>query len=147
MEHTNNTMPTLLSLFFSLVLLLPVAHANAQADEEAKQTTQTRTSSNGLYEVTIDSWLKPLKLGRMHAWTASVRTPDGKPVTNADIKVGGGMPIHNHGFPTQPEMTKQLEEGVYLLEGFKFSMGGPWLITLDITVGKDTDTVAFDIDM
>lgn len=132
----------LVTLFLSVFCLQSVAAA--KMDE---QTTQTRTSGNGLYEVTVDSYLKPLQLGRMHAWTASIRTADGAPVTDAEIRVGGGMPIHNHGFPTQPEMTKQLEDGVYLLEGFKFSMRGPWVMILDITSGDTTDSVAFDIDM
>lgn len=128
-------------LLFSLAGLIP-----AQAGQD-EQTTQTRISSNGNFEVTIESYLKPLRLGRMHAWTANIHTKDDKPVSNASIKVGGGMPIHNHGFPTQPEMTKQLEPGKYLIEGFKFSMGGPWIILLDITVDDKTDTVAFDINM
>lgn len=132
----------LISLFLSVFCMQSVVAA--KMDE---QTTQTRTSGNGLYEVTIDSYLKPLKLGRMHAWTASIRTADDTPVTDAEIKVSGGMPIHNHGFPTQPEMTKQIEDGVYLIEGFKFSMGGPWVMILDITSGENTDSVAFDIDM
>jgi len=83
----------------------------------------------------------------MHAWTANIRTAAGKPVTNASIKIAGGMPIHNHGFPTQPEMTEQIEPGLYLIEGFKFSMGGPWIILLDITTDDQSDTVAFDINM
>ncbi|WP_207891883.1 FixH family protein [Thiogranum longum] len=109
--------------------------------------THTRTSSEGLYEVTIESRQNPLQLGRMHAWTATIRTPEGAPVTGARIKVGGGMPIHNHGFPTEPEVTRELEAGVYLIEGVKFSMRGPWVIFLDITAGDQSDSVAFDIDM
>lgn len=138
----NTVKTSLLLLILAWCMAAPVAAA-----DEADQTIQTRTTSKGLYEVTIESWLKPLKLGRMHAWTATIRTPDGKPVTDASIKISGGMPIHNHGFPTQPEMTKQLEDGVYLLEGFKFSMGGPWVMILDIQEGENTDSVAFDIDM
>lgn len=140
-----NLMPTL----YALLLLLTSAAASLplSAADTNEQTTQTRTSSNGRYEVTIDSWLKPLRLGRMHAWTATIKTPDGKLVTDASIKISGGMPIHNHGFPTEPEMTKQLEDGVYLLEGFKFSMGGPWVMILDIKVDEETDSVAFDINL
>lgn len=118
----------------------------AQSDPQ-DQTKQTRISSDGHFEVTMESLLQPLKLGRMHAWKATVTNTDGKSVTNATFTVGGGMPIHNHGFPTQPEMTKQIEPGVYLIEGFKFSMNGPWIILLDISSDDRTDTVAFDIDM
>jgi len=123
-----------------VMLYLPISNAT-------EQTTQTRTSSNGKYSVTIDSYMKPLRLGRMHAWTADIRDADDKPVDNVAIKISGGMPIHNHGFPTEPEMTKQLEPGKYLLEGFKFSMGGPWVIILDITLDGETDSVAFDVNM
>ena len=112
-----------------------------------EQTTQTRVSSSGIFTVTIDSWMKPLKLGRMHAWQAEIKSSDGKPVIGASIKIGGGMPIHNHGFPTQPVMTSEKEPGLYILEGFKFSMRGPWIIYLDITANGKTDSVAFDISM
>ena len=133
-------------IFVTFLLLSFSSFGSVQAADQ-EQTKQSRLSSNGRYEVTIESWLKPLKLGRMHAWAANIRTIDGKPVTNAAIKVAGGMPIHNHGFPTQPEMTEQVEPGLYLIEGFKFSMSGPWIILLDITVDNNTDTVAFDINM
>lgn len=132
---------TLASLFLCLLT------AAALADTGSDGATQTRTSSDGLYVVTVDSQLKPLQLGRMHAWTATVKTADGEPVTGATIKVGGGMPIHNHGFPTEPEVTSELEPGVYLIRGVKFSMRGPWVLYLDITADDQTDSVAFDIDL
>ena len=141
-------MKTLTTPLFTLFLLIAgAASMPLSANDANDQTNQTRTSSNGHFEVTIDSWLKPLKLGRMHAWTATVRNPEGVLVTDADVRISGGMPIHNHGFPTDPEMTRQLEDGVYLLEGFKFSMGGPWVIILDITANGETDSVAFDVNM
>ena len=136
-----------ISKTFFIILLFTLSGFISAQSENSEQTKQTRISSDGNYEVTIESWLKPLRLGRMHAWAANIRTTDGKPVTNATIKVGGGMPIHNHGFPTEPEMTEQVDPGVYLIEGFKFSMSGPWIILLDITVDNKTDTVAFDINM
>lgn len=119
----------------------------AYAENSTEQNKQSRISQDGHYKVTVESWLNPLRLGRMHAWQAEVKTSDGEPVTDATITVSGGMPIHNHGFPTQPEVTKQLEDGVYLIEGVKFSMRGPWVLLLNITSGDTTDTVAFDINM
>ena len=138
-------MKTLKQLLFAFTLL--TMSASSSAVDATDQGTQTRISEKGLYHVTVTSWLKPLRLGRMHAWEANVTTADGKPVTDAEIKVGGGMPIHNHGFPTQPEATKQIKDGVYLIEGVKFSMRGPWLLFLDITSNNKTDSVAFDINM
>ncbi len=132
-----------LGIAFFLFFSHPVFAESTDQD----QANQTRISSNGTFHVTVDSWLKPLKLGRMHAWTADITTEDGQPVTDAVIKVGGGMPIHNHGFPTQPEVTRQIEDGKYLIEGVKFSMRGPWVLFLDITSMGKSDSVAFDITM
>ena len=133
-------------IFLTILLVSLPGLSNAENNSQ-DQTKKTRISSDGIYTVTIESYLKPLMLGRMHAWTANIRIADGEPVTNASIQITGGMPIHNHGFPTKPEMTKQIEPGLYLMEGFKFSMQGPWIIILDITVENKTDTVAFNINM
>lgn len=142
---------TYMKHFYNLVLILiftgsASTYLAAETDNQL-QTTQTRTSSEGIYKVTISSQLNPLQLGQIHSWTAKILTADDVPVTNANIIISGGMPIHNHGFPTQPMMTKILDDNTYLLEGFKFSMGGPWVIVLDITADSVTDTVAFDINM
>jgi hypothetical protein len=54
------------------------------------------------------------------------------------------MPEHNHGFPTEPEIT-EASGGDYLLEGVKFSMAGWWELKLDITAGDQSDTVTFNV--
>lgn len=138
---------TLFKHMFPFLVLFGLSGMGSAEDVSLTQGTQTRLSSDGLYEVTIDSRLKPLQLGRMHAWVATIKTADGTPVTGAEIKVGGGMPIHNHGFPTEPQVTRETGTGEYLIEGVKFSMRGPWVIFLDITANDQTDSVAFDIDM
>lgn len=138
-------MKPLHQLIFTIFIMVFTTASSAQNDQD--QAIQSRISEKGLYHVTITSWLNPLQLGRIHAWEAKITTADGTPVTDATIKVGGGMPIHNHGFPTQPEVTKQIKDGVYLIEGVKFSMRGPWILFLDITSNNKTDSVAFDINM
>ena len=134
------------NLFKLLIALYAFATGPALA-ESGKQTHQTLLSQEGLYQVTISSDMVPLELGRIHSWKATILDADGKPVTCADIKVDGGMPIHNHGFPTNPRVTQELDGGVYLVEGIKFSMRGPWVMLLEITSGEQTDTVAFNIDL
>ncbi len=139
-----------MKLFYSLLFALTLTGVNTSslaAPAKTDQTIQTRTSSNSTFTVTIESQLKPLQLGRIHTWKATVHDAEGKPVMGADIKAGGGMPIHNHGFPTEPEVTRQQEAGVYLIEGIKFSMSGPWVLFLEISLDGETDSVAFDIDL
>ena len=63
----------------------------------------------------------------MHQWTLHVERADGTPVDDATITVDGDMPQHGHGMPTQPQVTENLGNGDYLVDGLKFQMGGWWL--------------------
>ena len=55
------------------------------------------------------------------------------------------MPQHNHGFPTTPEVTEELGDGDYMIEGMKFSMGGWWELQLSINAAAGSDSVTFNI--
>jgi hypothetical protein len=54
------------------------------------------------------------------------------------------MPQHGHGLPTRPRITRELEDGTYLLEGMKFSMTGWWEVKLDIQGPQGPDRVTFN---
>ena len=83
-----------------------------------------RQSDQGLFTVRYASELDPVSINEVHAWTLHVETADGQPVDGAVIAVDGGMPEHNHGMPTQPEVTENLGDGNYRVEGMKFQMPG-----------------------
>lgn len=104
--------------------------------------SSTRASSHHTYTVHIAPVATPVAVNQIHAWQIDVTSESGEPIKNAHISVGGGMPQHGHGFPTQPRVTKELSDGRYLLEGMKFSMVGWWEIKLDIksTLGQDQVT-------
>ncbi|MEO8103087.1 MAG: FixH family protein, partial [Betaproteobacteria bacterium] len=68
----------------------------------------------------------------------------GEPVSQARFQVDGGMPQHGHGLPSQPQVTKELTAGNYLLEGMKFSMTGWWEIRLAIHTPNASDRVTFN---
>jgi cytochrome c peroxidase len=80
----------------------------------------------------------------MHSWQVKLATAAGVPVRGARIGVQGGMPQHGHGFPTQPRVTREIEDGTYLLEGMKFSMTGWWEVRLDIAGPAGNDRVTFN---
>jgi hypothetical protein len=105
----------------------------------------SRLSDNGLYRVSYTSSADPLPVNRLHTWTLTVTTTDGRPVENATIIVDGDMPQHGHGMPTRAEVTTNLGDGNYLVEGMKFQMGGWWVIEFDITADGQTDHVAFNL--
>ncbi len=108
---------------------------------------EPQTTENGLFTITAISRLDPVVINETHAWTLHIETTDGSPVSEAEITIDGGMPAHNHGFPTAPRVTENLGDGDYLLEGMRFNMGGVWVMTLGITSGDQNDVVTFEFEL
>ena len=116
------------------------------ADNTAKGSALTEISKNGLFQITIQSDDDPLPLNRIHSWTAHITTPEGRIVDDAIVMVYGGMPEHKHGFPSKPEVTGNLGNGRYRIEGVKFNMPGHWEMWINVrAMGKD-DKVIFSFD-
>jgi len=101
-------------------------------------------TGQGHYQVSVKSEFKPLVINRIHSWTLHLETASGEPVADAQITVDGGMPAHNHGLPTAPEVTEYLGEGDYLVEGLMFQMPGHWQVSFDISADAVSDSVTFD---
>lgn len=118
--------------------------ANMELPEDL-DTSTTKSTDQELFTVSVSSELDPLVLNEIHSWIIHVSSEEGQEVENATIEVGGGMPQHNHGFPTEPEVTAELGGGDYRLEGMKFSMGGWWELILTITAEGSSDSVTFNI--
>src|SRR5688572_974341 len=66
--------------------------------------SRTRTSDLGSFAATIEPG--PIAVGETQTWTIEVRMADGSPVAPEAITVDGGMPLHGHGLPTVPEVTR-----------------------------------------
>jgi hypothetical protein len=88
-----------------------------------------------------------IPVNAFHTWTITVTDADGKPVNDAEISVDGGMPAHGHGLPTQPQVTKKLGDGKYLVEGMKFSMPGEWEMKFTIKAGGMEETVVRTVEV
>jgi hypothetical protein len=108
-------------------------------------TDTTRTTNNGAFVVSFKSELDPIAIGSMHSWILHVETADGQPVEGATILVDGGMPDHGHGLPTSPQVTQDLGDGDYLVEGLRFQMGGWWEVKFNISANGVEDNVTFNI--
>ena len=89
----------------------------------------------------------PLTINRMHAWTVVIQSADGTPITGANVAVDGGMPAHDHGLPTAPRVTREVQPGEYVVEGVRFHMGGDWQLTFAIDAGGVADSVTFDLTL
>ncbi len=105
------------------------------------------TSSTGLYRVTYTPSLNPIVINQIHSWVLHIETTAGEPVTGAEITLEGGMPMHNHGLPTQPRIMQIIGDGDYMIEGMRFHMMGQWEITITITTQDDSDTVVVPLKL
>ena len=137
------------SILGGLVLLLGVAYVAMMSlmndvPVDLDYST-TRLSDNGFFKVSYLASTGDVPVNQMHEWTLHVETADGQPVNEAVIAVDGDMPQHGHGLPTRPQVTKNLGNGDYLVEGVKFQMGGWWLMDFTIAANGSTDAVHFNM--
>ncbi len=107
--------------------------------------SMTKRSLGGLYRCALSPLAMPITVGKMYAWTATLQTAAGAPLTRARIKISGGMPQHGHGLPTAPQVTKELGNGRYLIEGVKFNMRGWWTFELAVVGADGADAVTFNL--
>ena len=113
----------------------------------AADAIEALATENGLFVVSAVSQLDPVVINETHSWVINIENADENPVIDADISIDGGMPEHNHGFPTAPRVTENLGDGDYLLEGMRFNMGGVWVLALEISSGGETDSVTFEFEL
>lgn len=115
-------------------LLLGAGVAMAQFSENPVLSVETRKG----VMVNIYSEIAPLDINKIHSWQLRLKDADGKPVSNANIELIGGMPEHDHGLPTQPQITAETEPGSYLLEGVRFHMPGKWQLDIKLSYTLDS---------
>lgn len=120
-------------------------HSMKAPDRSSIDTAVEKSSGSGLFKVSYSSAVEPVPVNRLHSWNLQVVTADGKPVRGARILILGDMPEHGHGFPTEPEVSAGMRDGLYLVEGLKFSMPGWWVVTFHIAAGEIMDHVSFNL--
>jgi hypothetical protein len=119
--------------------------ASACATPKDLDLSLQHASSQGRFVVAMLPPAAGPAINQMHAWQVKLATPQGEPVSRAEIAFDGGMPQHGHGFPTRPRVTREIAPGVYALEGMKFSMTGWWDMRLAIQAGDVADTAVFNV--
>lgn len=132
--------------FFIFLLSCTTSISIAETNSGESRLTKD-TSDNGYFEVSYTSKLEPIEINNLHAWVIHVKDENGGDVSNAEVTVIGGMPEHNHGLPTQPQITKNLGGGCYLLEGMKFHMLGWWTVSITIMNKDINDVVTFNLHL
>lgn len=105
----------------------------------------SKLSEGGHFRVSLEAPAGGPQINRLLTYTVAVDDPDGRPVEDAQLDFVGGMPLHDHGFPTSPAIGAAVAPGRYPLEGLRFGMKGWWQLVLSVRAGEVTDTVTFDI--
>jgi YtkA-like len=124
--------------------ILAMALAACAAPPKDLDLSLRHPSLQGLYVVEMEPPGAAPAINQIHAWQIKLSSPDGAPVRNARIAVDGGMPQHGHGLPTRPQVTREVADGTYLIEGMKFSMTGWWEIKLAVQATGGPDTAVFN---
>lgn len=117
-------------------------HLQAAADPSAISSLR---SQQGWFEAVAVADVQPLPLNTLHAWTLQLRNASGEPLVDAQVRVEGGMPAHNHGLPTLPVVTPTSTPGRYRIEGMRFHMQGEWELRLTVTQGGNTDLLLIPV--
>lgn len=126
-------------VFFGLLLLPGVMLGQDQV--------LSGTTTPAGFRVSMQSLLSPLRINQMHNWLITITDHAGQPLAVQTIRVSGGMPLHNHGLPTQPGVTSSPQPGQFLLEGVRFHMPGTWELRLEITVNGQVETVVLPLEL
>jgi cytochrome c peroxidase len=124
-----------------LLCLLPYFAPTAAAFEVAMQ------SRNGYYQAVLHTPGEVPPVAQTHSWTLTLQTRDGRAFVPGQLSLGGGMPAHGHGLPTEPRVTRHLGDGRFLIEGLRFNMSGRWQISISLSgpLGLDTLIAEFQV--
>lgn len=128
-------------ILISFVVLLPLLFVNSYA--MSAKWHMAEESSKRLFKAYLNCENEP-KVGVFHnCWL--ILKADEKFISNAEVKIRGRMPKHQHGLPTMPKVVWSSSDGHYLIKGLKFSMPGYWVLDFSISssIMKDQDFVSF----
>ena len=119
----------------------------ARSAPDSLDMAATRLTDQGVFMVTYTSSIDPVPVNQIHTWTIHVESAAGEPIEQAEITVEGGMPQHGHGLPTKPQVTQDLGDGDYQVEGLRFNMPGWWEVSFHIKAGGQSDSVTFNLSL
>jgi hypothetical protein len=121
-----------------------MAHGvEAQRPQASEFGFGPRASTRQLYTATLQP-REPLRLFRLQSVPVRITDARGNAIDNAVIAIDGGMPEHGHGLPTQPRVGAR-GNGLYEIEGLRFSMTGWWELKLSIDAPAGNDRITFNV--
>lgn len=123
----------------------PVSEREAGAPQTGGRLEVGGMTNEGHYRVTLRPRDGAIPLNRIHAWTVEVTTAGGDPFRPTRLAFSGGMPQHQHGFITEPRVTRALGPGTFLIEGVKFHMSGDWTLRVELVGPSGPDVASLEV--
>lgn len=117
-------------LFAALFLVFTQPVLTTHVHAENLPWTKSIVSANQHYSIQLNCKHSPT--ANAFQACALLIDADGKPLNALNLKMDGGMPMHNHGLPTSPEVKWNKVSEHYDIEGLKFSMPGDWVLNVYI---------------
>ncbi len=132
----------------AIVLTVTAFFCNPAASFAADAPPWTVKTKNRIFEVTLGPQDGPIRINTVQKWIVSIQDASGRKIHSANVQIDGGMRGHGHGLPTQPQITENLGEGRYLIEGLRLNMVGAWtlMIGVELLERRDVATFEFEID-
>ena len=137
-----------------LLMIFPACSLNAAPQEREHSrpalkagSELTQPTQNERFRVSLRPHQGTIELDQLHSWIIHVADENGNPVDGAELSLEGGMPDHDHGLPTEPQITENLGDGDYLLDGVRFNMPGWWQFTITVSANGIADHAVFDFTL
>lgn len=126
-----------------IITLLVLMNSPSMASSTLPVIVQTSQ-----YNITAEPIELPIILNKIHSWVIHIDDATGQPVQGLEFQIKGGMPAHQHGLPTQPQLINEPKPGEYIIDGVKFNMYGKWRIELiDLNPNSQFHhKIEFDLD-
>ena len=105
----------------------------------------TRTSEKGAFVASLETG--PIALNQPQTFVVDVDRTDGAQVEIDALKLDGGMPLHGHGLPAEPEVVRDLGHGRFEVSGVLFSMPGWWVVNVHLDTASGPDTATFNFKL
>lgn len=135
-------------------LLLALAGGSCGSDSES-QPLPSRTEDNklaasalshsGRYRITVRPTQMPPSLAALHQWTVRIEPANNTVAKPTRILFDASMPSHGHGLVTTPQVTRNLGDGEFLVEGVKFHMAGDWEIRVTVIDAQSQDQALIQV--
>jgi len=132
-------------IFAGLLALLLISEGASANSRNPQSAAHQVISQKGLFKVSLTGISKAAPFNKLHHWHIRLASRQGSVISGAQIDVTGRTLDHDHGLPTLPKVSKEIERGHYLLEGVKFDRQGEWQLKLSINTRAGRDEALFNI--